>query len=71
MKLKTLILTLCASVLMCGMALADDAECCKKAKEGGKTCTHPCCVEAAKAGKTCEKCSKKPEKKEEKKEEKK
>jgi len=68
MKLKTLVLTLCASVLMLGMAMADEKSCCEKAKEAGKECKHPCCVEATKAGKTCEKCNKK---KEEKKEEKK
>jgi hypothetical protein len=67
MKLKTLVLTLCASVLLAGVALAADKTCCEKAKEAGKACTHPCCVEATKAGKTCEKCNKKEEKKEEKK----
>jgi len=68
MKLKTLVLTLCASVLLAGVALAGgEKTCCEKAKAEGKTCTHPCCVEAAKAGKTCEKCAKKEDKKEEKK----
>ena len=69
MKLKTLVVTLCASILMLGMAMAGEKSCCEKAKEAGKTCTHPCCVEAAKAGKTCEKCNKKEEKKEDKKKE--
>jgi hypothetical protein len=68
MKLKTLVLTLCASVLLAGLAMAGDKTCCEKAKEAGKACTHPCCVEAVKAGKVCEKCNpKKEEKKEEKK----
>lgn len=67
MKIKSLILTLCASVLLAGMAFAGDKSCCEKAKEAGKECKHPCCVEAAKAGKTCEKCNKKAEKKEDKK----
>jgi len=72
MKLKTLVLTLCASVLLVGMAMAgDDKTCCEKAKADGKACAHPCCVEAVKAGKTCEKCNKPADKKEEKKEEKK
>jgi len=70
MKLKTFVLTLCASVLLAGVAFADKT-CCEKAKEAGKACTHPCCVEAVKAGKTCEKCNKPADKKEEKKEEKK
>jgi len=66
MKLKTLVLTLCASVLLAGLAFAGDKTCCEKAKEAGKECKHPCCVEAAKAGKVCEKCNpKKEEKKEE------
>ena len=69
MKLKTLVLTLCASVLLAGMALAgDDKTCCEKAKAEGKECTHKCCVDAKKDGKVCEKCNpKKDEKKEEKK----
>ena len=70
MKLKTLVLTLCATVLLSGLALAGDS-CCDKAKAAGKECKHPCCVEAAKAGKVCEKCNKKDEKKEEKKDDKK
>jgi hypothetical protein len=72
MKLKTLVLTLCTSVFLAGMALAvEEKSCCEKAKEAGKACAHACCVEAVKAGKVCEKCNKPAEKKEEKKEEKK
>jgi hypothetical protein len=65
MKIKTLVLTLCATIVLAGSALAGDKTCCEKAKEAGKECKHPCCVEAAKGGKSCDKCSKKGEKKEE------
>ena len=37
-------------------AFADQADCCKKATDAGKTCKHKCCVAAAKEGKECEKC---------------
>jgi hypothetical protein len=67
MKLKTLILTLCTTVLLAGVALAGDKSCCDKAKDAGKECTHKCCVDAKKAGKTCDSCCKKSDKKEEKK----
>ena len=47
-----------ALALMAGPAFAEhkQADCCKKAADDGKTCTHKCCVAAAKDGKECEKC---------------
>jgi len=79
MKLiKTLSALAFALALMAGPAFAGDhkqADCCKKAVDDGKTCSHKCCVAAAKDGKECEKCggkgeakkAEKTEKKEEKK----
>jgi hypothetical protein len=81
MKLiKTVTAFAFALALLASPALAEhkQADCCKKAADEGKTCTHKCCVAAAKEGKECEKCGgsgeieKKGEKKDEgKKEEKK
>ena len=47
-----------AIVLMASPAFAEhkQADCCKKAADDKKTCTHKCCVAAAKEGKECEKC---------------
>jgi len=60
MKLiKTLSALAFALALMAGPAFAGDhkqADCCKKAVDDGKTCSHKCCVAAAKDGKECEKC---------------
>jgi len=60
MKLiKTLSAMAFALALMAGPAFAADhkqADCCKKASDDGKTCSHKCCVAAAKDGKECEKC---------------
>ncbi len=66
--IKLMVVTVFALALLGGPAFASDKSCCEKAKEDGKTCTHPCCEKAAKDGKTCEKCNpKKDDKKEEKK----
>ena len=59
MKLiKTLSALAFAIVLMASPAFAEhkQADCCKKATDDKKTCTHKCCVAAAKDGKECEKC---------------
>jgi hypothetical protein len=78
MKLiKYLSVITCAFALLAGPAFAKQADCCKKAADEGKTCTHKCCIAAAKEGKECEKCGgsgdikKKDDKKEDKKEDKK
>jgi hypothetical protein len=74
--IKLFTVAACAFALLAGSALAKQADCCKKAADAGKTCSHKCCVAAAKDGKECEKCGgngeiKKDEKKAEKKEDKK
>jgi hypothetical protein len=60
MKLiKTLSALAFAIALMATPAFAAEhkqADCCKKAADDKKTCTHKCCVAAAKDGKECEKC---------------
>ncbi|MDB6121817.1 MAG: hypothetical protein JWQ71_810 [Pedosphaera sp.] len=45
-----------ASALLAISAFADQANCCKEAKDAKKTCTHKCCVAAARKGQECEKC---------------
>lgn len=50
-SLLALVLSLAGSA-----AFADQADCCKKAVDAGKTCKHKCCVAAAREGKECEKC---------------
>jgi hypothetical protein len=59
MKLiKLAVVTLFASALLSGPALAaEEKSCCEKAKAEGKDCTHECCVKAKKEGKVCEKCN--------------
>ena len=57
--IKTLCALAFAVALMATPAFAEhkQADCCKKAADGGKkACTHKCCVAAAKDGKECEKC---------------
>jgi hypothetical protein len=57
MKLiKYLSVLTCAMAVLAGSALAKQADCCKKAADEGKECTHKCCVAARKEGKECEKC---------------
>ncbi|MDB6109131.1 MAG: hypothetical protein JWR69_881 [Pedosphaera sp.] len=70
--IKLFTVVTCALALLAGSALAKQADCCKKAADTDKACSHKCCVAAAKDGKECEKCGgsgevKKAEKKDEKK----
>ena len=64
MKSITAILCAVAMLASAGAVFAQEKNCCEKAKEAGKDCSHACCVKAKKDGKTCDKCNPpKPEKK--------
>ena len=57
--IKTLATTVCATILLAGLALAADQKqtCCEKAAAEGKHCTMKCCVAAHHEAKSCEKCN--------------